>query len=127
MDILSVTRDVEGSGGLVQLPMRDIAYMEFERPINRVVVHTPDRKYYLMGTLQYWHGAILAAGHMNFISVDRTNVVNIDRIRFMDDIRHIAYFDQLPSIISKKCTLTKIKFDDIAIRLGVVFARESYI
>lgn len=116
MDILSVTKDVEGSAGLFQLPMCEIVYMEFVKSINRVAVHTLVEIFYLMGTLQYWQKAIEAVGH-RFIWVDRTYVVNIDRVRFMDSVRHIAYFEHLPSKSSKCCTLTNIRFEELERRL----------
>lgn len=118
MDILSVTKDVDGAEGLIQLPINQIAYMEFLRSKNRVLVHTAKNEYYLMGTLQYWQRAIAAVGH-RFVWVDRTYVVNIDRIRVMDSIRHIAFFEDSPSKSSKNCTLTNIRFEEISERTGI--------
>ncbi|KHL95426.1 hypothetical protein QW71_11920 [Paenibacillus sp. IHB B 3415] len=113
MEILSVTRDVDGTAGLVQLPISDIAFMAYIKKINRVVVHTVEDEFYLMGTLVFWQTALVANGH-RFISVDRTNVVNIDRIRYLDEIKHNAYFESEPTKKSKRCTLTNIRFDQIA-------------
>lgn len=119
MDIFSVTNGIDGETGLIQLPLSDIAYMEFERAVNRVLVHTPNQIYYVMGTLQYWQKAIEAAGH-RFLWVDRTYVVNIDRIRYMDPVRHIAYFEETPTKESKSCTLTNIRFGEILNKLGAI-------
>ncbi|MNC49300.1 hypothetical protein D3C75_984700 [compost metagenome] len=126
MKVLSVTKDVEGAGGFVRLPISEIAYMAFDKKINRVVVHTPEDEYYLMGTVQYWLNAILADGS-TFIWVDRTNVVNIDRIRYMDPILHTAYFVDEPTKSSKRCTLTDIRFDEIESRLEWSYAKRRYI
>lgn len=117
MDILSVAKDIEGVSGLYQLPVTEIAYMEYQKTINRVVVHTPGKKYYTMGTLLFWQKALAANGH-RFMWVDRTNVVNIDCIKVMDTIRHIAYFDTIPSNGSKKCTFTNGRFVEVVERLG---------
>lgn len=113
MEVLSVTRDVDGTAGLVQLPISDIAYMAYIKKINRVTVHTVDHEFYLMGTLVFWQNAIAANGY-RFISVDRTNVVNIDRIKYLDKIKHNAYFESEPSKTSKRCTMTSIRFDQIS-------------
>ncbi|NQX43784.1 LytTR family transcriptional regulator DNA-binding domain-containing protein [Paenibacillus tritici] len=113
MEVLSVTRDVDGTAGLVQLPISNIAYMAYIKKINRVTVHTVDDEFFLMGTLVFWQNALVANGY-RFISVDRTNVVNIDRIKYLDKTKHNAYFESAPSKTSKRCTMTNIKFDQIA-------------
>lgn len=117
MDILSVAKDIEGSSGLYQLPVLEIAYMEYQKTINRVVVHTPEKKYYSMGTLVFWQSGLAANGH-RFMWVDRTNVVNIDCIKLMDTVRHIAYFDAVPCKTSKKCTFTSGRFNEVLERIG---------
>ncbi|MFD1776983.1 LytTR family transcriptional regulator DNA-binding domain-containing protein [Paenibacillus rhizophilus] len=119
MNVLSVTRDVEGGGGLVQLPLHLITHMVYLKAKNRVVVHTVDEEYYIMGTLMYWKKAISATGY-RFVCADKTNVVNIDRIKAMDSDRHIAYFEEFPTKHSKSCTLTSIRFNEISKRIGII-------
>jgi DNA-binding LytR/AlgR family response regulator len=118
MDILSVAQDIEGNDGLFQLPVAEIAYMEYQKSINRVIVHTPYKEYYTMGKLAFWQKSLAANGH-RFMWIDRTNVVNIDCIKVMDPIRHIAYFDSSPSNNSKKCTFTSGRFMEVAEKIGV--------
>lgn len=113
MNILTVAEDVEGLAGFTNLPISEIAYLEYIKKINRVVVHTPDRKYYLMGTLQFWQNCLSANGY-KFVTVDRTNVVNLDKISYMDKQHHVAYFDAWVDDDSKKCTLTSARYDIIA-------------
>lgn len=126
MDILSVTKDIEGASGLYQLSVLKIAYMEYDKTINRVVVHTPEKIYYTMGTLKFFQKALAENGH-RFMWVDRTFVVNIDCIKVMDTTRHIAYFDSNPNIHSKKCTFTSGRFLEVMERLGTFKTVENYV
>lgn len=117
METLTVTRDVDGNRGLEFLPIRKIAYMEYLKNINRVVVHTTNQEFYLMGTLQYWQRALEMSGY-NFVFLDRGNVVNLDKIVLLDAKYHVAYFEENISKESKRCTLTSIKFKEIQQSLG---------
>ncbi|NOU80599.1 hypothetical protein GC101_17180 [Paenibacillus sp. LMG 31459] len=126
MDILSVAKDTEGVSGLYQLPVKEIAFMLYDKTINRVVVHTPDNNYYTMGTLAFWQEGLAKNGH-RFMWVDRTNVVNIDCIKVMDTTRNIAYFDAIPNKNSKKCTLTRGRFLEVVERLGAFKTIQEHI
>lgn len=112
MGVITVTRDIDANTGIISLPIRDIAYMEYARKIDRVIVHTTDAMYYMTGTLKYWQSALGSSGY-NFVAVDRTNVVNMDKIVLLDDVHHVAYFEEVITEASKKCTFTVINFEKI--------------
>ncbi|MEK4351310.1 LytTR family transcriptional regulator DNA-binding domain-containing protein [Paenibacillus sp. FSL R5-0475] len=110
MGILTVTRDVDAVTGVISLPIRDIAFLEYASQIDRVIVHTINEMFYMPGTLKYWQSALDSSGY-NFASVDRTNVVNLDKIVLVDEIYRVAYFESSITKTTKKCTFTIINFD----------------
>lgn len=112
MGTIVVTRDIEALSGLVNLSIQDIAFMEYARKIDRVIVHTVDSMYYMMGTLKYWQTALDNSGY-NFVTVDRTNVVNMDKIVLLDEVYHVAYFEENITDRSKRCTFTNINFKKV--------------
>lgn len=109
MGILTVSKDVDATTGVKSLPIKDIAYMEYARQIDRIIVHTIDDIFYMTGTLKYRQSALEASGY-NFATVDRTNVVNLDKIVLLDEVYHVAYFEDTISKSSKRCTFTSINF-----------------
>ncbi|CAH1054047.1 LytTR family DNA-binding domain-containing protein [Paenibacillus pseudetheri] len=112
MVCITVSRDADATTGIISLPIQDIAFLEYARKIDRVIVHTIDEMYYMTGTLKYWQSALDNSG-FNFVMVDRTNVVNMDKIVLLDEVHHVAYFEKDVTNTSKRCTFTNINFEKV--------------
>ena len=119
MATLTVSRDVEGNTGVLALPVNEIAYIEYANKIDRIVVHSVKEEFYTQGTLRYWLNAFNNSGYQ-FMAVDRTNVVNLDRIVLLDNLYQLAFFEEDVTPRSKRCTLTRIRFQEIQKQLGIV-------
>ncbi|MDF2651798.1 MAG: hypothetical protein K0Q73_7603 [Paenibacillus sp.] len=124
MDSLVVSKDINAESGLISLPIKEVAFMEFERRIDRVIVHTVDSSFFLTGTLKYWQNGLDSNGY-NFVAVDRTNVVNLDRIVVLDEMYHIAYFEENITHTSKRCTFTNINFEKAKEKYSVIQKKTS--
>lgn len=102
---LTVTRDVEGITGAIPLPIDRISFMEYEKPINRIIVHTLDETFYTVGTLKFWTNSIEGAGY-DFVLADRNTAINISMIVQIDTGFRIAYFESASIKGAKKCLLS---------------------
>lgn len=102
---ISVSRSAQGKTGLVQLPIDDILYFEFDRGIEMIAVHTLTEKFFIPGTLKYWLEVLTASGY-NFEMVDRNNAVNLCRIKHVDKTFKLAYFEEAICKESKRCTVS---------------------
>lgn len=116
--MLTVTRTVDGSSGIKSLHVRDIAFLEYDRKEDRVLVHTVDDVFYVVGTLKYWTIAFNASGY-SFKQVDRNNVVNLDRVTALDPTYKHAYFEEPVSQESKHCTIAWSRYKEVEEALGV--------
>ncbi|WP_379136466.1 LytTR family transcriptional regulator DNA-binding domain-containing protein [Paenibacillus sp. sgz500958] len=118
MNTISVSKDSEANEGLMQLAIDDILYIEYSRKPDRIIFHTMQEMYYSLGTLTYWQNALCNSG-FNFRLVDRTNVINLDKIVQMDGVFHVAYFEEQITSQSKRCTMTHVRFEEIRKLLGI--------
>ncbi|GGG09700.1 LytTR family transcriptional regulator DNA-binding domain-containing protein [Paenibacillus abyssi] len=109
---LSVTRDVEGKSGFCSVSIDDIVFIEFDRILNRLYVHTIDNIYYTMGTLKYFVEGLNGCGY-DFRLVDRNNAVHLLKIKRLDQKHKIAYFEEEISKKSKRCTIAYRNFDEV--------------
>lgn len=105
---ITVTREPVGAYGLYLLPVRLILYLEFEKKVNLVTIHTRFGLYYMPGTIRFWTRALNASGHV-FRMVDRVNSANIRNIKRIDTEKMYAYFDGG----SKKCTITMKHYEEL--------------
>lgn len=111
---LSVTRNSEGTNGLVNLPITEILFLEFD-PIDRCIfVHTREEQFYLAGTLAYWATTL---EQYDFEKVDRNFVVQVPMIQRMDTAFFMAYFDGEITLNSKKVTMSQKYFRRIMKRI----------
>ncbi|AIQ63872.1 hypothetical protein PSTEL_13035 [Paenibacillus stellifer] len=112
MDVITVTRDEEGSTGLLPLPLQDITYMEYQKSINRIIIHTLDGIYYTVGTLKYWACTIASTGY-DFVLADRNTVINISKIKYIDSAFKTAYFEERDLKNAEKCYLSVKGYEKI--------------
>jgi len=112
MQYLTVTRDIEGESGIVNLNRNDIIFLESRKPIQRVAVHTEREEFYLPGTLKYWATTLNSSGE-SYRIVDRNIAVNIDKIVLMDSLQKRAYFSDEVKKTSKYCTLAYWRYSEL--------------
>jgi DNA-binding LytR/AlgR family response regulator len=93
---VAVTRDPEGSKGLLNVSVNDLIFLEFDMVEKWVIAHTLEERFYLAGSLTYWAEALKAAG-LDFEKVDRNIVVQVSKIKRIDTIFTHAYFVDEPT------------------------------
>jgi DNA-binding LytR/AlgR family response regulator len=103
---ISVTRDTEGNTGVFSLDIAKITYMEFERTIYRIIVHTYDQTFYTVGTLKYWLNTLASSGY-DFVLADRNTLIQVSNIIQVDKTFHIAYFGEDHKGVEQKCFLSE--------------------
>jgi DNA-binding LytR/AlgR family response regulator len=108
----SVTGDSEGKNGLINLPVSEAIFLEFDTSKRCVFVHTQEEKYYMAGTLAYWAESLKSVG-FEFEKVDRNIVVQISKIQRMDQTFFLAYFDREITPNTKKITMSQKYFKRI--------------
>lgn len=112
MSSISVTRDTEGNTGVFSLDIAKITYMEFERTIYRIIVHTYDQTFYTVGTLKYWLNTLANSGY-NFVLADRNTLIQVTNIIQMDKTFHIAYFGEDHKGVEQKCFLSEKGYKEV--------------
>ncbi|HZG56346.1 LytTR family DNA-binding domain-containing protein [Paenibacillus sp.] len=87
--ILYVTRDPKNMGELITINIHDVIYIEtYERA---VVFHTLDGEYYpLLPTLSTYEHHLK---RLCFQRLDRTNLVNLQKVKSFDEGRALVFFD----------------------------------
>lgn len=86
---LYVTKDAKNTGELITLDIEDVIYIESGE--RNVVIHTMDGEYYpLMPTLSTFEHHMKPYG---FNRLDRTNLVNSNKIRKYDEVRSLVFFE----------------------------------
>lgn len=112
MSAISVTRDTEGNTGVFLLDIAKITFMEFERTIYRIIVHTYDQTFYTVGTLKYWLNTLASSGY-HFVLADRNTLIQVSNIIQLDKTFHIAYFGEDHKGIEQKCFLSDKGYKEI--------------
>lgn len=86
-----VSIDPVGEEGLTMISVKNVLYLEFEKSVNRVLVHTRYHHYFLPGPTKFWVTGLNNSGFfLRF--VDRTNAVNLQNILRIDKARKIITF-----------------------------------
>lgn len=109
---LAVTRDEEGTGGFVNVPAEELIFLEYDMTTKWVLAHTMDHCFYVPGTLTYLATALKASGY-EFEKVDRNIVVHLPKIKRLDKLNTLAYFDYDIQKASKRVTLSRKYFDKL--------------
>ncbi|MCL6601667.1 MAG: LytTR family transcriptional regulator DNA-binding domain-containing protein [Paenibacillus sp.] len=119
MKSLSVTKDLDGLSGIVQLNIDDIAFLEFDSRSGKIFIHTiEDRIFYTVGSLKYWTMVLNNSGYRFFVA-DRNNAVHIDKIVEMNGLLKVAYFQTNRTNASKHCTMSKSGYKEVSELLGL--------
>ncbi|MFP4978782.1 LytTR family transcriptional regulator DNA-binding domain-containing protein [Paenibacillus sp. CN-4] len=103
MGFLSVTPDMEGDAGMVQLPLDKVLFLGVNGRSGIILVHTLTDVFYTTGTLKYWTHVLNQSGY-DFVLADRNNSINLRNIYDINPILKLAYFDKDDR--SKFCTMS---------------------
>ncbi len=105
-----VTLDPKNEGEIIELDMRDVVYFETSG-FKTVVFHTLDNTYYpvvpMISTLERH------VTPLGFRRLDRTNVVNLNRIEKYDRERSLVFFEPTITNISKFATISNTAKKDL--------------
>lgn len=99
--VLTITGDKEGTGGAKNIHLDEICFMSVSG--SGMLVHTMRGSWFTPGTLQYWMEALKPYG---VVKADRQNLVNLNRIRFVNCFLRQAYFEERPGNGALMCTLS---------------------
>jgi DNA-binding LytR/AlgR family response regulator len=111
--LLSVTKDFDGKTGIINIPVEDVLFLEYDFLEKRVWAHTSGEQYYIPGTLIYWAEALRTGGY-DFKKVDRNVVVQVPKITILDRMLKCAYFESTIRKDSKRITLSHTYFKELA-------------
>lgn len=94
----------ENETKLVMLDLEDVLYINIEK--RNIVYHTLDNKYYHLSTLTELYDHFFDSG---FDLLDKTNLVNLNKIKKLDGKQGKIYFEENPTSDSKYATVAFIK------------------
>ncbi|GAA3401357.1 LytTR family DNA-binding domain-containing protein [Paenibacillus hodogayensis] len=94
----------ENETELVMLDLNDVLYINIEK--RNIVYHTLDDKYLHLSTLTELYDHLFDNG---FDLLDKTNLVNLHKIKKLDSKQGKIYFEEAPSDDSKYATVAFIK------------------
>ncbi|BBH18710.1 hypothetical protein Back11_00550 [Paenibacillus baekrokdamisoli] len=114
---LSVVSKIDGSGGLQYVDLNEVIYFESMGSTPQIVVHTLTEEFYIWGTLKVWTNVLKESGYEEFFSVDRNYLINIRKVKRLDDQYKMAYFEYEISKGSKVCTLAWEKYKSVSAKL----------
>lgn len=84
-----VTRDRNNEGEVIMMDMADVLYIQTED--GAIVFHTPEgRVYPLVPSLSMYAKQSESIG---FLKLDRTNLVNMKKVKAFDEKRGLVFFD----------------------------------
>ncbi|HEY0828415.1 MAG TPA: LytTR family DNA-binding domain-containing protein [Bacilli bacterium] len=94
----------DGSSKLVVIELSDVLYIKIED--RTIVYHTADALYYHISTLSDLEDHLFDFG---FDTLDKTNIVNLNKIKKLDTQHGNIYFDEEPMKSSKYASIAFIK------------------
>ncbi|MBJ6361608.1 LytTR family DNA-binding domain-containing protein [Paenibacillus sp. GCM10012307] len=87
---LYVTKDPKNMGELITIDIHDVLYIENSE--RTVILHTSDGEYYpLLPTLSTFEHHMK---QFDFHRLDRTNLVNMNKIKKFDEDRSLVFFQE---------------------------------
>jgi DNA-binding LytR/AlgR family response regulator len=102
MPMLKIMPD--GTSRLVLVDLNDVAYIKIEK--RNIVYHTIDDQFNHISTLSELEEHL---SHQGFDLLDKTNLVNMSKIKKMDDKHGNIYFEEEPTKDSKFASVAFIK------------------
>ena len=118
MPVLKRTND--GESELVLLDLDEVLYIKIEN--RNIVYHTHTEKYLHISTLSDLEDHLFPYG---FDMLDKTNIVNMNRIKKMDYKHGNVYFEETPTKDSKYASVAFIKQKMLGNQIDVAIARNT--
>ncbi len=116
--ILSLTKDPTGKPNLCEVPSENVIYLHFSTKYRMTVFHTVDALYYGYGPLEFWCDGLKAIDG-TFAIVDRGIMAHVSLITYVDQKNRIAYFEDMITAASKRCTISKPNWDILFEKLNL--------
>lgn len=99
--IQPVTSDRHNSGEVIMMDMTDVLYIQIED--GAVVFYCKEGRFYpLVPSLSMYHNHMESIG---FHRLDRTNLVNMNKVKAFDEDRGVVYFEDEAKPTSLKATV----------------------
>jgi Response regulator of the LytR/AlgR family len=99
--IQPVTSDRHNSSEVIMMDMSDVLYIQIED--GAVVFYCKQGRFYpLVPSLSMYHKHLESTG---FLRLDRTNLVNMSKVRAFDEDRGVVYFEDEAKPSSMKATV----------------------
>ncbi|MCY9539861.1 LytTR family transcriptional regulator DNA-binding domain-containing protein [Paenibacillus alvei] len=97
-----VTIDPVGDKGITSVSVKNGLFLEYDKSVNKVVVHTKYNHYYMLPPTKYWVNGLNNGGFF-YRFVERSNAVNIQNISSIDKKQRIIEFKGT----TKTCTISR--------------------
>jgi DNA-binding LytR/AlgR family response regulator len=104
MTVMKIESD--GQKSFVQIHMDDVDFIENDG--RRAVLHIGDEKYYLITTKSELDEWLSSRG---FDMLDRSNLVNLKKIKAFDEQYGKVYFTENPTKDSKYAVVARVKYE----------------
>jgi DNA-binding LytR/AlgR family response regulator len=120
MKIPVLKKTEEHQTELVMLDLSEVLFINIEK--RNLVYHTLDEKFYHLSTLSELHDHFREAG---FDLLDKTNLVNLNKIKMLDSKQSKVYFEEHPKSGSKYATVAFIKQKQFKHKLARAIANNT--
>lgn len=108
---LTVSADPGGIERGENVLVDKVLFISKGRKRDQILVHTFDRTYYMVGTLRHWENFLNSNGY-RFLNVDRSNTLNVEKVKIVNGIFKDAYFEDEVTKTSKRCPIAYHRFDE---------------
>lgn len=109
-----------GKTHLVQIDLNDVLYIKIEN--RNIVYHTQDDTYYHISTLSELEEHLFDNG---FDLLDKTNLVNMNQMMYLDEQHGNIYFEEQPTKESKFASIALIKQKVMKNQLAGIIAKNT--
>ncbi|MBE7901034.1 LytTR family transcriptional regulator DNA-binding domain-containing protein [Paenibacillus sp. P2(2022)] len=116
---LTVSADPGGIERGENVLVDKVLFISKGRKRDQILVHTFDRTYYMVGTLRHWENFLNSNGY-RFLNVDRSNTLNVEKVKIVNGIFKDAYFEDEVTKTSKRCPIAYHRFDEVVEEMGFI-------
>lgn len=114
---LTVSADPGGIEKGENVQVDKVLFISKGRKRDQILVHTFDKTYYMVGTLRHWE-TFLNSNGFRFLNVDRSNTLNVEKVKIVNGIFKDAYFEDEITKTSKRCPIAYHRFDEVVEEMG---------
>jgi hypothetical protein len=120
--MLNLTVSADDSRGMNKgenIPVDKVLFISKGRKRDQILVHTFEKTYYMIGTLKYWESFLNNNG-FHFLNVDRSNTLNVEKVKIVNGIFKDAYFECEITKTSKRCPISYHRFGEVIEEMGFI-------